>query len=310
MAKKILSLVLALAMVSSFACISAFAADTPKVYDAVKDTLDLVGTFEASGVDGAIWAKNGAKLTINGEGTVKALLGTDQSTGKNYSMAVWAQGADTEVVINGGYYTNEVDPDYPSQADLIYASGDANITINGGTFECATPKWTLNCNDTSKGVITVKGGKFYQFDPSNTSVAPAGDTEIVVPAGYSVVKDGEWYEVVEANITFDSASSVIKDGKGALRFVFKVEIPEATKTYFGAYLLPLNIFNASGVSNAVQVQYDTEVATSSTFSADLVKIPQNYFGTSIYAIPYIKTANGVVTFTGETASVDSATSAQ
>ncbi len=473
MAKKILSLVLALAMVSSFACISAFAADAPKVYNGGVATLDLNGGFEADGKNGAIYADNGTKLTINGEGTVKALLGddgysmavwaygagtevvingghytntpdpkdenqsdliyvkdgakitinggtfecvtpqwtlnsndklkgliivkggkffgfdpsnanvgdgeivvpagyrvveredgwyevvsnakvydgvknaelnlsgelvadgedgaiqakngatltingTDADTVKaayvtKYTMAVWAVGAGTEVVIEGGYYENDGDPNDASQADLIYASGNANITINGGTFKCATPKWTLNCNDTSNGVITVNGGKFYKFDPSNTSVAPAGDTEIVLGDGCKVVKKGDWYEVVkgeEANITFDSASSVDYGEEGALRFVFNVSIPDATKTYFGAYMIPLNIFQTSGVAKAVQVQYDTEVATSSTFSADLVKIPQNFFTTDIYAIPYIKTANGVVTFTGASASVNSAPKAQ
>ena len=479
--QKILSLILAIALVFSVGCVSAFAADDqPLVYDK-DDELTLSGLFEANGCDGAIQAKGGAELVINGSDSdvVKGLLGHDASTGKNYSMAVWAQGADTEVIINGGYYTNEADPDYPSQADLIYASDDANITINGGTFECATPKWTLNCNDTSKGVITVKGGKFYQFDPSDTSVAPAGDTEIVVPVGYAVVKTGDWYEVVseakvltlsddivtngcdgaiwakngakltingadtnlvkgfacpddnysiavyalgdgtevtinggryenelaegdetnhvdliyakagakvvinggtfkcatpqwtlnchdklsatitvnggkfyqfdpsnaneqvapagkteivlgedctvvkngdwyevkkvaeeeKASITYDSTSA--NTDKGALRFVFKVTIPTATETYFGAYLLPLDVFKATGVTKAVQVQYaTTEVKDAEKFSADLVKIPSTAFGEDIYAIPYIKTANGVEMFKGASASVNSASNAQ
>ena len=95
MAKKILSLILALAMVSSFACISAFAEAAPKVYNGITATLNLKGSFEADGEDGAIWAKNGANLTINGtdEDTVKAVYVTE------YTIAVWALGQDTEVVI-------------------------------------------------------------------------------------------------------------------------------------------------------------------------------------------------------------------
>ncbi len=472
MAKKLLSLVLALAMVSSFACISAFAADA-KVYDGVTATLDLEGAFEADGCDGAIWAKNGAKLTINGDAatdSVKSLVCKEHG----YSMAVFAQDAD--VVINGGYYENEGDGIVdPNHVDLIYAKGNSNITINGGTFVCANPQWTLNCRDNSNSVITVKGGKFYQFDPSNTNVAPAGKTEIVVPEGYSVVKDGDWYEVVksepkvydgvtatlnlkgefvangcdgaiwaknganltingttatlvkgqvcaedgysmavfaqdanvvinggyyenerdgkfdpyhvdliyakgnasitinggmfkcanpqwtlnckdntaavitvkggkfyqfnpanaqvgagevvvpegytvvkegdwykvveeEAKVEFDSATSAIdEDGKGAIRFVFNVTLPEAAETYFGAYMLPLNIFKTSGIAKAVQVQYaQTDVAEETSFSADLVKIPQNFFTTSIYAIPYVKTSNGISTFAGASASVNGA----
>ena len=274
-----------------------------KVYDNKVETLTLSGELVADGEDGAIWAKNGAKLTIDGEGKVTAAYVTE------YTMAVWAQDAGTEVVINGGYYENEGDPNNVSQADLIYASKDANIVINGGTFKCATPQWTLNCNDKSNGTITVNGGKFYQFDPSNANekVAPAGDKEIVLGEGCTVVKKGDWYEVVKggkASITYDSTSA--NANEGALRFVFNVSIPTPTKTYFGAYLLPLDIFKASGVAKAIQVQYDTNIATETSFSADLVKIPADKFKTSIYAIPYIKTANGVETFAGKSASVNSA----
>ena len=281
-----------------------------KVYNGGKETLELSGELVADGEDGAIQAKNGAKLTITGTDAdiVKAAYVTE------YTMAVWAHDANTEVTINGGYYTNEADPNDASQADLIYASADANIIINGGTFKCVTPKWTLNCNDKSNGTITVNGGKFYQFDPSNTSVAPAGKTEIVLGEGCTVVKNGDWYEVVkggEASIAYDSTSSVANETEGALRFVFKVTIPAATETYFGAYLLPLDIFKASGVTKAVQVQYGTtEVKNEEKFSADLVKIPSAAFGKDIYAIPYIKTANGVEMFKGASASVNSASNAQ
>ena len=77
--------------------------------------------------------------------------------------------------------------------DFIYASDGGKIIINGGTFKAATPKWTLNCKDGSGSTITVAGGKFYQFDPSN---ATAGSDEIIVADGYKVVQNGDWYEVV------------------------------------------------------------------------------------------------------------------
>ena len=56
-----------------------------------------------------------------------------------------------------------------------------------------TPQWTLNCKDGSNAKITVKGGTFYQFDPSN---ANTGAGEIVVPDDYQVVQKGDWYTVV------------------------------------------------------------------------------------------------------------------
>ena len=280
-----------------------------KVYDGTKNNvLNLNGELIADGEDGAIWAKNGAELTINGteKDTVKAVYVT------KYTMAVWAKDSGTVVTIEGGYYENEGDPEYTGQADLIYASDSAKIEITGGTFKCATPRWTLNCNNTTGGTITVKGGKFWKFDPSNAKTDRDG--EIVLGEGCTVVKKGDWYEVVEgakASIAHDSTSSVANEAEGALRFVFKVTIPTATETYFGAYLLPLDVFKTTGVTKAVQVQYESEeVKTAETFSADLVKIPSTAFGKDIYAIPYIKTANGVEMFKGASASVNSASNAQ
>ena len=45
--------------------------------------------------------------------------------------------------------------------------GNATIEINGGTFKAVTPANTLNCKDGSNAKITVKGGSFYKYDPSN-----------------------------------------------------------------------------------------------------------------------------------------------
>ena len=67
------------------------------------------------------------------------------------------------------------------------------IEINGGTFKAVTPANTLNCKDGSNAKITVKGGSFYKYDPSNPTL---GDNEVVVAAGYHVVQDGDWFNVV------------------------------------------------------------------------------------------------------------------
>ena len=80
--------------------------------------LNLNGhTVSASGYDGAIYAVNGAQVTINGDGTV---IGNDD---RNYAMAVWATGAGTQVIINGGTYMNNFAQGYTDdQMDMIYAS--------------------------------------------------------------------------------------------------------------------------------------------------------------------------------------------
>lgn len=94
------------------------------------------------------------------------------------------------VTIKGGVF--EVKEDN----NCIYAAG-GNIIIEGGTFKSEKDyngRWfTLNCQDNSGSVITVKGGAFYKFDPSN---ANTGKGEIVVADGYKVVNNGDWYYVI------------------------------------------------------------------------------------------------------------------
>ena len=76
---------------------------------------------------------------------------------------------------------------------MIYAEGNAEIEITGGTFKSVTPQWTLNCKDGSHAKITVMGGSFYKYDPSHPTL---GDNEVVVAAGYHVVQNGDWFNVV------------------------------------------------------------------------------------------------------------------
>ena len=141
-----------------------------------------------NGNDGAIYAENG-KVTLTGEGLVHGTLGADA-----YSMSVWAY--DAHVVINDGLYTNETDGSERG-TDLIYASGNSLIEINGGVFEAATPQWTLNVKDVDykagKANIVVKGGSFKNFDPANC-LAEGPNTNFVA-LGYQSVKEGDYYVV-------------------------------------------------------------------------------------------------------------------
>lgn len=152
-------------------------------------SLDLgAATLTASGENGAVNVVSG-NTVISGEGTVAATLGS-----ANYSMAVWASGGKVE--INGGTYTNETDGSARG-TDLIYASGNAQIEINGGTFIAAKPKWTLNCKDADykSGIanIVVKGGHFYKFDPANNDTEGPGTN--YVAEGYKSVLEGDYYVV-------------------------------------------------------------------------------------------------------------------
>lgn len=152
-------------------------------------TLELASsTLTSNGSNGAINVTGGS-TTITGDGTVEGTLGSD-----NYSMAVWASSG--KVVIDSGTYKNATDGSARG-TDLIYASGDAQIEITGGTFIAAKPEWTLNCKDTDYKAgtanIVVKGGRFYKFDPANNSTEGVGTN--YVAEGYKSTKDGDFYVV-------------------------------------------------------------------------------------------------------------------
>lgn len=170
--------------------------------------LDLTGTISAPSIsddsvsDGVFKVVSGATLTLNGNGTVNAV------TASNYHMAIWANGGD--VVINGGTYTNEGATQDTSngeneQIELIYVKNGSKVTINGGSFKCANPEWTINVNnkDQRPGTVVIAGGEFFEFDPSADVVMEDGRTHaeegIIIAEGYEVVEvekeDGTWYKV-------------------------------------------------------------------------------------------------------------------
>ena len=143
----------------------------------------VTGNIQANGTSGAIHGTGTAKITVD----ATTVYGTYVS---DYAMAVFASGR-SEITIKGGEFANQAPAG--SNLSLIYAQDNAKITIEGGTFKCVSPEWTLNCNDSDPATITVKGGSFYKFDPSNVTV---GEGEIFVADGYKVVQNGDWYNVV------------------------------------------------------------------------------------------------------------------
>ena len=152
------------------------------------------GTTDSYG----FWVKEGGELIIEGEGTVVA---QDAS----YSMAVWADGG--IVNIYGGTYINGGDG-----CDLIYAKNKGIVNIYDGKFDASLntgkePSTTnkrsaLNIHNTTGGKITVYGGLFHDFNPTDND-----DTDrifddgggIFVADGYKVIEDGEYYKVIKKN---------------------------------------------------------------------------------------------------------------
>ena len=135
-------------------------------------------------------------LTINGEGTVQ---------GKTRS--VWARGNNNPTVtINGGNYVGAVGG---SMCEVIYASGNGKITINGGTFQAETedkvsfaaPQYAvlnLYNNGAAGNDIVVYGGSFKNFDPAN-NVSENPAKNFCAP-GYFSTKIGDNYIVADAQV--------------------------------------------------------------------------------------------------------------
>ena len=153
-------------------------------------THEVTENMQANGRFGAVQAERNAQFTINAD--VYAVYARDTSGTTGGAMAVSADGNST-VIINGGDFRQVGVPADDPVCDLIYALGNAQIEINGGTFKAVLPERTLNCKDGSNAKITVKGGSFYMYDPSNPTL---GANEVVVADGYKVVKNGDWFNVV------------------------------------------------------------------------------------------------------------------
>ena len=176
-------------------------------------------------------------LTIEGDGVVDGA-----SQFNDYGMVIWADGGD--VTINSGYFTNlgtkivENEGVIVNHNEVIYAKNGSVVEINGGTFEGAYPRWTLNSHNTDKGTIIVRGGRFFEFDPS------AADTEdngigvlvnyiddrypynILIDADYNVVEWGENVEKIDgvAVRSEKELREMIEKGESELYLVADLEL--------------------------------------------------------------------------------------
>lgn len=135
-------------------------------------------TMSTTGNQSVINVTANGDLTITGNGTIDASGGRDSVT------AVTVEKGGKLTIENGTFIGKAGNA-------CIYNAG-GTVEIKGGTFK-GDPQWTLNCQDGSGRVITVTGGTFYQFDPSN---ANTGAYEIVISAGCHVEQNGDWYTVV------------------------------------------------------------------------------------------------------------------
>ena len=199
-----------------------------------KVTIDLNGMSVATtqadkSGDGVFWVKTAGDLTIIDSVGTGVINGVG---GNNYNMAIWADGG--KVVINGGTFTNEgatSDINNDPHFDLIYVKNYGVVEINGGTFKCQTPRWTLNSNNKSPGTFVVKGGKFFGYDPSSVNTDEADVTNWCAD-GYTVVEgqdaDAGYYIVVEnPAIAPDGSTEVAADSPEAAAAKVAIKVPAA-----------------------------------------------------------------------------------
>ena len=172
----------------------------PVLVKDVTSVIDLNGfNLVAESTDAIV--VEGANLTINGNGDVKAA--TNNASSAN---ALWVKYGN--VVINGGNYY--VGADNALRNDCIYlgaaslkadaANYVSTITINGGTFEAKAKEydqyWVLNVQDDfyrAGSKIVVYGGSYKNFNPAD-NLSEGANTNFVAP-GKTVEQDDVWYIV-------------------------------------------------------------------------------------------------------------------
>ena len=171
----------------------------------IKNTTDIWN--ENTGSWSLISARNGAKLTITGNGTFKAK--------ENDSFVVDVQDGATVTIENGTFIGNV-------HAVYVY-EGTANI--KGGFYSVQQKynvagkenEFVLNCYDANREAGTAKiivtGGTFVNFNPADCW-AEGARTNFVAP-GYSVIseKHGEdtWYTVVKGTGVTAGTQEALKD---------------------------------------------------------------------------------------------------
>ena len=165
-------------------------------------TINLNGKILTNKVDNTttdvLTVAAGGTLIIDGEGTVEAVTGND-----GYAVI-----SDGTLIINGGTFKSGVDANGEANA-VIYARGNGKIYVNGGTFpNDSDSKYVLNKKDQDRAttVIEVTGGKFQNFNPGDNAAEGTGTNFLA--DGYTVKKEGDYYEVVDYTEVFTGTDDV------------------------------------------------------------------------------------------------------
>ena len=194
-----------------------FSGTAPRTQD-FELTLDLNG-HTINGTSSTSYA-----LRVDyGEITVKDSVGTGGiEYGKDYAFLVGHLAGDypSKLIIESGNFTGKtsvLQAGLPGGTGANYKYYGGDVLITGGIFNIVPDtdetydsegnfKYGLNMLDMNESAyaggiyspssITVKGGKFYKFNPAN-NLAEGTNTNFVAD-GFKSEKNGDWYEVTPA----------------------------------------------------------------------------------------------------------------
>lgn len=165
--------------------------------DVVKDLVINLNehTLTYTGDNRLFKAKNGAVLTINGDGGAVEVI-SDNLNDPNTAAYIATAYDDSSIIINGGNHT--------TNGCTLYHANGGTVEINSGTFEATETgydpagkyghKYTLNIQGNS-GNFIVRGGSFKKYDPARSeSESPVAN---FLAEGFGTVADEEWYKVIE-----------------------------------------------------------------------------------------------------------------
>lgn len=234
---------------------------------------DENAVYRVSGFDEAMDAVyvTGGTLTIT-DGTYDGGTTPYDAPG---NTAVFAEGADAKVIINGGYFTvaglPQKDEKYDDgHIDLIYAKAGATIEISGGTFDARGDYvWGVNVNDKEPGTIVITGGTFIGWNPANPGFIgidkngneSVGKVETYLADGYTVkpvtvagYENYDAWEVIAKDYVIDKYEFIDEDGAVVESFDVTVDTPwdVAVESFF-----PKTIKLYSGTL-VEEVEFDSE----------------------------------------------------
>ena len=184
-----------------YPAVAAITATAGQVIDDVKIDVDDYFAADDLSAKAAVLVDGNTKDVVIADGE---FYGGSTPFGGAGNMAVWVKDNATLTINNGYFYNNGLAKDADGNLDvghidLIYASKNAKIEINGGFFEGADDTvWLLNCQDNSGACITVNAGTFVNWNPETAETAPAGKTEIEVKGTVTAVEQDNgdiWYVV-------------------------------------------------------------------------------------------------------------------